>query len=63
MEVGSDLPPLKNEIIQEKRRELEQYQELKRMKAQAREEKRLNKIREKEVRELKRSAADLDDMI
>ena len=63
MEVGANLPPLKSDIIEEKKRELEEYQELKKIKAQAREEKRQNKIRDKEARELKRSAADLDDMI
>ena len=63
MEVGANLPPLKNEIIQEKKRELEEYQELKKIKAQAREEKRLSKIRDKEAREQRRSTADLDDMI
>lgn len=41
MEVGSNLPPLKNDLIIEKRKELEEYQELKKLKAKYREEKRL----------------------
>jgi len=32
MEVGKNLPPLKNEIIQEKKRELEEYREYRRVK-------------------------------
>ena len=32
LEVGSNLPPLKSDIILEKKRELEEYQEFKRMK-------------------------------
>ena len=50
MEVGANLPPLKSDVIIEKKRELEQYHEIKRLKAQAREEKRLNKLRDKEAR-------------
>lgn len=41
MEVGKNLPPLKNEIIQEKRKELEEYREYRRVKQKLREEKRI----------------------
>ena len=47
MEVGSNLPPLKNDLINEKKKELEEYQVLKQMKAKYREEKRLLKMQEK----------------
>jgi hypothetical protein len=50
MEVGSNLPPLKNDLIIEKKKELEEYQELKKLKAKYREEKRLQKQREKSNR-------------
>ena len=50
MEVGSNLPPLKNDLIIEKKKELEEYQELKKLKAKFREEKRLQKQREKSNR-------------
>lgn len=50
MEVGSNLPPLKNDLIIEKKKELEEYQELKKLKAKHREEKRLQKQREKSNR-------------
>ena len=43
MEVGSNLPPLKNDLIIEKKKELEEYQELKKHKARCREEKRIQK--------------------
>lgn len=33
IEVGSNLPPLKNDLIIEKKRELEEYQQLKKLKA------------------------------
>jgi hypothetical protein len=33
IEVGSNLPPLKNDLIIEKKRELEEYQHLKKLKA------------------------------
>ena len=61
MEVGCNLPPLKNEIIQEKKRELQQYQEYKKMKQRMRDEKRIAKIKEKEARSARKSLAeDLD---
>ena len=47
MEVGSNLPPLKNDIIIEKKRELEEYREFRKLKAKVREEKRIMKIRDK----------------
>jgi hypothetical protein len=47
MEVGSNLPPLKNDIIIEKKKELEEYQVLKQIKAKLREEKKQQKIIEK----------------
>ena len=50
MEVGKNLPPLKNDLIQEKKREMEEYQRFKELKAKMREEKRLQKMREKELR-------------
>jgi len=46
------LPPLKNELIQEKRRELEEYKEYRRMKQRMREEKRQLKARERHSRRL-----------
>ena len=48
--MGSNLPPLKSDIIMEKKRELEEYQEFKRLKARYREEKRLQKIQEKMIK-------------
>ena len=50
MEVGSNLPPLKNDLIIEKKRELEEYQELKKLKAKFREEKKLQKQRERSAK-------------
>lgn len=47
LEVGSNLPPLKNDIIIEKKRELEEYREFRKLKAKVREEKRIMKIRDK----------------
>ena len=47
LEVGSNLPPLKNDIILEKKKELEEYREFRKLKAKMREEKKLLKIREK----------------
>ena len=47
LEVGSNLPPLKNDIILEKKKELEEYREFRKLKAKMREEKKLMKIREK----------------
>ena len=44
------MPPLKNDIIIEKQKELEEYNVLKRMKAQFREEKRLQKQKDKSSR-------------
>ena len=55
MEVGCNLPPLKNEIILEKKKELEQYHEYKRMKQRMRNEKKLTKQREKEARSARKS--------
>jgi hypothetical protein len=63
MEVGTNLPPLKNDVILEKKRELEEYYNSRKLKAQAREEKRKTKQRDKEARELRRSAADLEDLV
>lgn len=40
MEVGKNLPPLKNDVIMEKKRELEEYREYRRVKQKLREEKR-----------------------
>ena len=48
MEVGCNLPPLKNDIIMEKKRELEEYRQFRRMKQKLREEKRHQKTKEKE---------------
>jgi hypothetical protein len=59
MEVGSNLPPLKNDLIIEKKRELEEYQELKKLKAKFREEKKLQKQRERSAK--KRSTNDDKD--
>jgi hypothetical protein len=59
MEVGSNLPPLKNDLIIEKKRELEEYQELKKLKAKFREEKKLQKQRERSAK--KRSINDDKD--
>ena len=56
MEVGSNLPPLKNDIIIEKKKELEEYQVLKQIKAKLREEKKHQKMMEKISR--KKSRAD-----
>ena len=56
MEVGSNLPPLKNDIIIEKKKELEEYQVLKQIKAKLREEKKHQKLIEKISR--KKSRAD-----
>ena len=56
IEVGSNLPPLKNDLIIEKKRELEEYQQLKKLKAQFREEKRLQKIKEKSSKKKNYSA-------
>jgi hypothetical protein len=61
MEVGSNLPPLKNDLIIEKKRELEEYQELKKLKAKFREEKKLQKQRERSAK--KRSTNDDKDEI
>jgi hypothetical protein len=61
MEVGSNLPPLKNDLIIEKKRELEEYQELKKLKAKFREEKKLQKQRERSAK--KRSTNDEKDEI
>lgn len=47
LEVGSNLPPLKNDIIIEKKKELEEYREFRKLKAKVREEKRIMKIRDK----------------
>ena len=47
LEVGSNLPPLKSDLIVEKKRELEEYQEFKKLKQKFREEKRMQKIQEK----------------
>ncbi len=46
------MPPLKNELIQEKRRELEEYKEYRKMKQRMREEKRQLKARERHSRRL-----------
>jgi hypothetical protein len=40
MEVGYNLPPLKNDLILEKKKELEEYKVLKSLKAKYREEKK-----------------------
>lgn len=47
LEVGSNLPPLKSDLIVEKKRELEEYQEFKKLKAKCREEKKIQKLQEK----------------
>jgi len=47
LEVGSNLPPLKSDLIVEKKRELEEYQEFKKLKAKYREEKKIQKLQEK----------------
>ena len=47
LEVGSNLPPLKSDLIVEKKRELEEYQEFKKLKAKYREEKKIHKLQEK----------------
>jgi hypothetical protein len=49
------LPPLKNELIQEKKRELEEYKEYRKMKQRLREEKRQLKARERQSRRLEAS--------
>ena len=41
------MPPLKNDIIQEKKKELEEYREFRKLKAKVREEKRMMKSRDK----------------
>ena len=41
------MPPLKNDIIQEKKKELEEYKEFRKLKAKVREEKRMMKLRDK----------------
>jgi hypothetical protein len=48
--VGTNLPPLKNDLIIEKKKEMEEYLRFKELKAKMREEKRLQKLREKEQR-------------
>lgn len=50
LEVGSNLPPLKNDIILEKKKELEEYREFRKLKAKVREEKRMMKLRDKNSR-------------
>ena len=47
MEVGSNLPPLKSDILLEKKKELEEYQQYKQHKIQMREQRRMQKINEK----------------
>lgn len=47
MEVGSNLPPLKSDLLIEKKKELEEYQEFKKQKQQVREHKRVLKMQEK----------------
>jgi hypothetical protein len=54
MEVGSNLPPLKNDIIIEKKKELEEYQVLKQIKAKLREEKKQQKFIEKTIKKKSR---------
>ena len=49
------MPPLKNELIQEKKRELEEYKEYRKMKQRMREEKRQLKARERQSRRLEAS--------
>lgn len=44
LEVGANLPPLKSDLIVEKKRELKEYQEFKKLKAKFREEKRIQKM-------------------
>ena len=46
------MPPLKNELIQEKKRELEEYKEYRKIKQRMREEKRQLKARERQSRRL-----------
>ena len=55
MEVGSNLPPLKNDIIIEKKKELEEYQVLKQIKAKLREEKKQQKFIEKTIKKKSRA--------
>ena len=55
MEVGSNLPPLKNDIILEKKKELQEYQVLKQIKLKMREEKRQQKFHEKNSKKKSRN--------
>jgi hypothetical protein len=55
MEVGANLPPLKSDLIFEKKRELQEYQEFKKQKQKFREEKRLQKLQEKMSRKFGKS--------
>ena len=55
MEVGSNLPPLKNDIILEKKKELQEYQILKQIKLKMREEKRQQKFLEKNSKKKSRN--------
>lgn len=47
MEVGSNLPPLKSDLLIEKKKELEEYQQYKKLKQHQREQKRIQKMNEK----------------
>jgi len=57
LEVGSNLPPLKSDLIVEKKRELEEYQEFKKLKQKFREEKRFMKMQDKLGRRGNKSAS------